>query len=224
MAHAAIVEKGGKQYIRVPVAKASSKDDPHFVEVCVDQDVLPADVFSEALYLGLKVLANRGMSDIPGNKSETNRKLARTKAEENVQKLYDGQVRMTGGKIKTAGAVMTEALKDARVRIREELKRMGKKVSLIAASKITALAKQYLATPQGAELVEAAKAAIAAREAAIGEKPIGIDLSGVDHDPKLVKAAEAKKKAKKDANEVSEEDVIAAVSARSRKGGEARTH
>ena len=220
MPHAALSERDGKQYLRVPVAKASTKEEPTFVEIAIDD--IPPDVYTEMVYIGFKTLANRGMTDIPGNKSATNRKLAAEKAQENVEKIKKGEVRMTGGKVKTSGAVMTEALRDARVYIRDELKRLGKKVSLIAASKITELAKQYLATPEGAELVEKAKATIAARESG-AHKKVSIDLSGVQLDEGLVAKAEARKSARKKANEdLGDVDVVASVTARKR--GESRAN
>lgn len=217
MAHAAVFVKEEKEWIRIPVPKASTKEAQEFVEICTTD--LPPDVYAEALYIGCKTLANRKMTEIPGDKSEKNRAMAKEQAQTNVTSMMAGEVRLTGGKVKTSGAVMTEALREARQYVKDAIKRQGKvKVSLVAASTITALAKQYLATEEGAELLEKAKAIVAARNAATAEaKPAAIDLSGLKADPKLLEANERRQKERKKAQtDVDPEAVMADVKAKHR--------
>lgn len=207
-------EVNGEQheFLRIPIPKASTKEEPNFIEV--DVTLLPAISFEECFYQGVKSLvAGRGFTDIKGDKTAKNRELAMQVAQANVDKLMEGKIRVTGGKVKTSGAVMTEALNMSRKIIKDEIKRQGKvKVSHVPASKITELAKQYLATDDGAKLVEKAKAIVAEREAV---KVTGIDLSGVTADPKLV-AADEKARAKKAKAKDEVGDVVASVQQRGR--------
>ena len=176
----------GNDYIRVPVVKASTKDNPSFVEVCIDD--LPADVYKEVMIQGLKTLLNRGMSKITGTKTDASRKAVMEIAATNLENLYAGKIRMSAGvRSKISGAVKTEAMRIARLIIKDALKAAGEKVSHYAAKEITALATELVNGEQGKAILEQAQAAIAER--AKKEESLKIDLSKIKPDATLVKKA-----------------------------------
>lgn len=181
-------------YIRVPIVKASTKEDPSFAEVCIED--LPEDVYKEVLIQGLKTLLNRGMSKITGTKTDDSRKAVMEVAAGNLQNLYDGKIRMSAGvRSKVSGAVKTEAMRIARLIIKDALKAAGEKVSHYAAKEITALATELINGEQGKDILAQAQAAIAERSKK--EESLKIDLSKIKADPKLVaKANERNKKPK----------------------------
>jgi hypothetical protein len=190
----------GKEYVRIPVPKASTKEEQEFIEVCTTD--LSADMLGEAIYAGIKGIINRGMP--AKDSSASGRKAAMKKAEDNLQKLQEGKVRVTGGKIKTAkgdGEAVKLAMVEAKALVKDSIKRQGKvKVSLVSAATITAYAKEYLASEAGKALIDKAKAMIAARNAAAeAEEAAPIDLSGLRADPKLVAANEKRKTERKKA-------------------------
>jgi hypothetical protein len=121
-------------------------------------------------------------------------------AEKQLEAVYAGKIRMTGGvKVKVAtGEINTEAMRLARIIVKDEIKAAGGKVSHYAGSEITKAAKDLLAAD--ATIVEQAKANIDARKA---QKPkVAIDVSKIAVSAKKVAEAEAKKvadKAKRDA-------------------------
>lgn len=184
------------QYLAVPITKAK-------VTVEIDIDSLPADVYKEILLQGLKHFVNQSMGEIKttGLKDAALAKaqeLATEQAKENVEKLYTGKIRMSKGtRAKTSGAVKTEAMRLARLIIKQAIKDQGGKVSHYNAKDITEAAKQWLeTTEEGAECMKDAEANVKARAEA--ETKAKIDLSTIQPDAKLVQAAEAKKaKAKK---------------------------
>src|SRR6266700_273836 len=159
---------------------------------------LPANVYAEALALGLKVLLNRGMDKI--NKelypNEDERKAAATKkAEENLARLREGKIKASRAKGagKVPGAVMTRARYLARQVVKDEMKRVGMKVSHTKSSEITKAANDLLATEDGAQFVTQAEAEFKqAQETKLTS--VSDIVSGIKTDPALVAAAEAKKK------------------------------
>jgi len=163
----------------------------------VDTTQLPDPVYREALMLGLKVLAERGMSKLTKEAypDEAERKAAiKAKAEANVQDMYAGKVKLTGQKAakKTSGAVMTEAMRLARNLVKDAMKQNGIKISHVKASEITAAAKALIEAD--ASIITKAEANLAAREAT----PIMIDVKAlIKTDPALVAKAEAAAAAKK---------------------------
>lgn len=161
-------------------------------EVEVDTSKLPDAVYREALMQGLKTIAERGMSKLTKEAypDETERKAAiKTKAEDNVQDMYDGKVKITGqAKVKKAsGAVMTEAMRLARNLVKDAMKANSIKISHVKASEITAAAKALL--EQDSSIIATAEANLAAREAS----PAKIDITKlIKVDPTLVAKAEEK--------------------------------
>lgn len=176
----------------IPVTKGGATVD-------VDVSKLPDDVYREALLQGLKVLANREMSKITKENipNEAERKSeAMVKAEANVQKMYEGKIKITGKKstAKVSGAVMTEARRLAKNLIKDAMKAQGIKISHVKSSEITSAANALLDSDPS--LIAQAEANLADRE----KVQVKIDIKSlIKTDPKLVAAAE-EKKAKDKAN------------------------
>lgn len=199
-------EREGKQIVKVPITKASTKGEASYVEICWDD--LPDDVAKEVVLQGLKTLMNRGMSKITDAKKDVKaREAAMEVAAKNAENLYAGQIRMSAGvRTKITGAVKTEAMRLARALIKEALKASGKKVSLIPAKVISQYAEALLQDEtHGAECWAKAKATIEAREK---EKDGSLaDLKGFTADikedavlvQKAAKAAASKRKPKAEA-------------------------
>ncbi len=216
-------ERGEKSFVKVPVVKASTKEEPSWVEVCVED--IPQDVFNAVVMLGLKHFVNGGMTKITGTKDGASMKAAFEIATKNVDNIYTGKVRMPSGvsRSKVSGAVKTEAMRLARLLIKDALKASGKKVSHIPAKEITAAAKLYLEGEAGAEIITVAENNIKEREEKEQSQKgalAGI-LSTINIDPKLVAAAEAK--AKKGRKTTEDKKASAGVLQRSKPGTEART-
>lgn len=182
-----------KTYIRVPIVKASTKDDPSFVEVCYDD--LPVDVLKAVLIAGCKVYLNQGMSKITGTKTDASRKAAMEIAATRLEMLYEGKIRMPSGvRTKISGAVKTEAMRIARLIIKDALKAAGEKVSHYAAKEITALATELVNGEQGKDILAQAQATIAERQKKEESLKGLIDLSKIKPDANLVAKANAKNK------------------------------
>lgn len=202
--------------VPIPITKGGASLD-------VDTDKLPQHVYEEALRLGLKDLLARGMSkitkaDIP---DEATRKAeAMLKAEENLKKVYAGEIRITGQKAagKVSGAVKTEAMRLARNIIKAEMKKVGIKVSHVAAKDITAAANQLLSEDDGGILKQAEENLKARAEA-----PVKIDVKAlIKTSPDLVAKAEARKaKAKADKGETLSATQAGKVATRKRGGAQA---
>lgn len=186
----------------MPVIKVMITKAKEAIEVNTDDPEqggdLPANVYEEALALGLKALLNRGMTTgyattgLKGEALEKVQAAALAKAKENLEKLRAGVLKRTSRSAdKVPGVVMTEAMRLARAMVKDVLKAKGVKVSHVEASEITRLAKDVLAARP--EIIERAKAAIAERETA----QAGITLGEVQISAKKVAAAEAAKAAKK---------------------------
>lgn len=187
--------------LQIPISKGKDL----FIEVDTDElmdEAFPVDSFKEILFQGLKQVLNRGQSKLASSKNVAEKELPGnnaallSKAEETLEAMRKGEIRVTGGKSKSkvTGAVKTEAMRIARALVKDALKREGKKVSHIAAKEITAAAKELIEGEYGPEIIEQAAATIKARE--VDESKIKIDISKVKEDPILVKAA--KEKAEKD--------------------------
>jgi hypothetical protein len=174
--------------LSIPVTKGKAN-------VEFDTDALPDAVYQEALRLGLKELANRGMSKVTKaaypNEEEMKAK-AMEVAKANVENIVAGKIKFTGQKAsKVSGAVKTEAMRLARNLVKDAIKASGGKISHYEASEITKAAKELLEADQS--LLKMAEDNIAAREQ-VG-KTEKIDLSKIAVSDKLVAKAEAKKKA-----------------------------
>jgi hypothetical protein len=171
---------------KVPVVKAKT-----FLEIKSKQ--LPDHVYLEALQLGLKQILNRGQTKITKEaypNAEALRNAAMEKAQETLEAMYAGKIRVVGGKAagKVAGVVMTEARRIARGLVKEELKRAGVRISMVEPSEITKAANALIAGDP--DLIKQAEEEIEKRAA----KKVKVDVvSGIQISQKRVKAAEAKK-------------------------------
>lgn len=180
--------------IKIPIVKGKDVLE-------IDIDKLPDAVYKEVLLQGLKTIMNRGMSKVTvGNLGDEEKVKAEAmvQAQKNLAALYEGKVRITGGKGKSGvtGAVKTEALRLARNVIKDEIKKQGGKISHYKASEITEAAKAFLETDGGKSLIDMAKKAVEARSKKAAE--VGSDLTGalagLKEDPELVAKANAKTK------------------------------
>jgi hypothetical protein len=196
-----------KEYAMAKMQIPISKGKDLFIEIETDdlmEEAFPADAFKEIIFQGLKQVLNRGQSKLSSTKDMEGKQLAdqnaalMAKAQETLEAMRAGNIRVTGGKAKTKGVdrqVMTEATRLAKIIIKAALKEAGQRISHIPAKEITAAAKEYLEGDDGQELIAQARETIKARiesEHAVSSKKI--DLSKVKADPKLVAKAEAKKK------------------------------
>jgi hypothetical protein len=177
--------------LNVPITKGKGL-------VTIDTEAIPVEVYQEALLLGLKELANRGMSKLTkasfsGDEAAL-AEAAMKQAQKNVEAINAGDIRYSGKKAKTGetAAVMTEARRLAKALIKDAIKANGETISHYEPKEITALANAYLA--EDTSLVEQAKANLEERaKAPTLEKLKGVVKAGLKASPKLVAKAEAKK-------------------------------
>jgi hypothetical protein len=173
--------------LQVPIVKAKTTLD-------MDTDKLPDEVYREFMVSGGKNVLGRGMSKVTKANypdPEELKAAALAIAQDNLEKCYAGEIRITGASKatkKVAGAVMVEARRLARNIVKDALKAAGHKVSHIEARSITALANEYLDSEEGAGTIEEAKTNLEAREAKVSAKP-KIDLSKVKVSESKVRAA-----------------------------------
>lgn len=183
--------------MQIPITKGGG-----FVEIMTDE--LSDEVYAAALFLGLKEMANRGMSKITvkgltGVDLDKAKAAAMAKGQENAAAIKEGKIRLPGtkakaGEGKVSKALTAEARRLAREDVKDGLRRAGKKISHYKASQITAAADQLIAA--NPEYLKKAQANLESRVAA----PVGIDFSALVPDADLVAKAEAKKaKAAEDA-------------------------
>lgn len=176
--------------ISVPVVKGKGV-------VEIETDSLPEAVYAEALLQGLKTLVNRGMSKVTTallGSDDAVKAEAMVIAGKNVEAILAGKIKFSGkaAKSKVSGATNTEAMRIARIRVKDALKAQGFKISYVKASDITAAAKELIAADD--TIIAEAEANLKAREAA----PIAIDLKSlVKEDADLRAKGEAKKEAAK---------------------------
>jgi hypothetical protein len=182
----ATVEEEVSTPFYVPVTKAKTTLEVHTGK-------LPEHVYRAALDLGLKALLNRGNTKFTKEAypdPEELKAAALAKAEETLEAMYQGRIRVPGGKgssDKVPGVVMTEARRIARALVKEEMKRTGIKVSHVEAKEITKLANALIASEPS--IVEQATEEVEKR----GAKRIKIDVSAIPISQKKVQALEAKK-------------------------------
>lgn len=173
----------------VPITKGKGT-----LEVCLDD--LPDAVYKEVILQGLKTLANRGMTKITKEtypKADELKTAAMAKAQETIQAMLAGKVRITGGKAsgKASGKVMTEARRIAKNMVKDEMKAQGIKISYVDAKDITALANQLIANDPS--IVAQAEESLKAQEDKAKKTIASIDVKSVAINPKKKAAAEAKK-------------------------------
>ena len=176
----------------VPIAKGGDKAFLQF-----DVSVLKDEDYALVMAEGLKAVANARMSKVgavtklTGKELEDANVMAMKIAAENLEKLVKGETKVRGKAKSTSDIpreVQTEARRQAREVVRNEIRRAGGKISQYAAKDITAAADQLIASDPS--YVEKARAALEAR----ANLTSAIDISAiVKADPKKVpKAAEAK--------------------------------
>ena len=182
------VEGDAGETLKIPVVKAKG-----YLEVNTGE--LPIHVYREALVQGLKVLLNRGQTKITKaafTEPEELKAKAMEVAEETLQNMYDGKIRVMGGakSDKVPREVMTEARRIARNLVKEELKRSGVKVSYVESSEITKAANALLAADP--DIIKQAHDEVEKRAA----KKVKIDIATIPISAKKMKAAEERKKDK----------------------------
>ena len=158
------------------------KGDCGSVEVRVGD--LPDDVYKAVMAEGLKSIINSvGMSKImPGvtkleGKAKEERVAAILKqAAENVEALYKGTINKKGRKAKTSGAEHTEAMRLAKMLVKDHIREKGQKIGAYTAKEITEAAKKVL--EGNPRLLEQAKANLAKR-AEEAKSTGGLDLVGL---------------------------------------------
>jgi len=174
----------------IPIVKAKDV-------VIIESSALPDDVYNEALYLGLKALANRGQSDVTGSNfpdEQERAEQAAAIATKTVADMYEGKVRKSSGSKSSVGKgeLAQETNRLATIYVKAELKEAGLRVSLIKPAEIKKLAQEMIANDP--TIKEEAKANIAKRK----EKTKGrkIDVAAlkakIKEDPDRV--AKAKRK------------------------------
>ncbi len=181
--------------VNVPITKGKGT-------VEIDSEAIPVEVYKEALLLGLKELANRGMTKLTkasfsGDEAAL-AEAAMKQAEKNVEAINAGDIRFSGKKAKTgeSAAVMTEARRLAKALIKDAIKANGEKIAHYEPKEITALANAYLA--EDTSLIEQAKANLEERaKTPTLEKLKDVVAKGLKPSQTLVKKAEAKNAEKK---------------------------
>jgi len=174
-----------KTIVNVPITKGKGT-------IAVTIEDIPADVWSEVILQGLKVIANRGASKITKEtypKAEELQSAAMSKADEQVQAMYDGKTKITGGKSasKVSGAIMTEARRLAKNMVKDAMKAAKIKISHVEASEITKAANALIADDP--TIVEMAKTNLEARQAV----PVKINVAAIPVSDKLVAKANERK-------------------------------
>lgn len=175
--------------LSVPIAKAKQNLE-------VDSDLITDErTFQEIFMLGLKAVLTRGMTKITttgleGEELDKARTAAFEKAKENLVAVYEGKIRFMSAKAsKTPRAVTTEALRQAREDIKEQMKASGIKLRYVKASQVTAMARALIADDPS--YLENANKVIAER--AERSKKIKIDVSTIELDEEKM-AEDAKEK------------------------------
>jgi hypothetical protein len=174
--------------LMVPVTKAKGT-------IEIDTGMLPEHVYREIIIQGCKVLINRGMTKLTKEAypdADLLKAAAMEKAEETLQNMYDGKIRIMGGakSDKVPREVMTEARRIARALVKDGLKRAGVKISYVESSEITKAANVLLADQP--QILEQAREEVERRQKA----NVKIDVKAIPISEKRKAAAEAAAAAK----------------------------
>lgn len=168
--------------------------------VTLNFDDLPIEAYKMLLVEGAKAFINSvGMSKkLPGiTKLEGEDKAkavaaVKAQAEENVKALLSGNISKRGAKTKVSGAEQTEALRLAKILVKDHIRAQGQKIGAYTAKEITEYAKKVL--EGNPELMVQAKKNLEAR--ANESKGIkGLDIFALAGDK--AKSEEVKAKPKK---------------------------
>lgn len=169
---------------------------------------LSDSAFAAIVAAGLKVMLNANMSKFPttgleGEELATQQAKIMEKAEENKAKVLAGEVKSRGATAtaadgtKVPGPVMTKARQLAKEIVKDELRKAGIRISLVAPTDITAYANKLLADDpsyiaEATKLIEETKAKAADKGSVIAR----LAELGISESPILVQKAEKAKAAK----------------------------
>jgi hypothetical protein len=190
------------QLLEVAVTKANST-------LSIDTAAIPQPVYEAALAIGLKHMVNMGMSKITGLKTMSETELAKAQAdamkiaEKNLSKIMDGSIKIPGMKAKSDGktpkAILDEARRMAKAKVKAILKEKGYVLKTIPAKELTAAANAFVtANPS---ILKEAEAAIEARNrVTTSDDSLAAIFAGISAQPapeKQLSAAQAGKTAKR---------------------------
>jgi len=186
----------------VPVTKANGT-------VSIDTALIPQAVYEAALFIGLKHMVNMGMSKITGLKTMSESELVKAQADAmkvgnaNLEKIMNGTIKVPGVKAKSDGktpkAVLDEARRMAKAKVKAILKEKGYVLKTIPAKELTAAANAFVAANPA--ILEEAKAALEARDkVSTSDDSLAAIFAGISAQPtpeKQLSAAQAGKTAKR---------------------------
>src|SRR5579871_1209461 len=120
--------------------------------ITVNFDEMNIDMYKMLLIEGAKAVLNSvgmskklpGITKLEGADKEKAIEAVRKQAEETLAKLMNGTLSKGRGKSKVSGAVQTEALRLAKLLVKQHIKDSGQKVGAYSAKEITAAAKAVL--------------------------------------------------------------------------------
>lgn len=169
-------------------------------EVSVDPSRLPDEVYDMVLLEGLKAVINSvgmskklpGITKLEGSAKEKAIAEVRKQAEDNVEALYLGTIKKGGRKAKASGAVQTEALRLAKMLVKDHIRNSGQKIGAYSAKEITEAAKKVLEGNQ--RLYQQAEANLSER-AQEAKKTGGLDLTALFGEKASSEEVKAKPKA-----------------------------
>lgn len=211
------ITKGGKTaFIEVNTGSADGADPGDVTD----------EVMHEVILQGLKVILNRGQSKITGETypdEKERQEAAMAKARQTFEEMKRNEIRFMGKRPKkdVTGEVMTEAMKVARAYVKQVMKDKGIKVSHVPAKEITRVAKDLVA--ENPELIEQAKATVAARKEKAAAITIRGDLSAMV-DPKLVAKSETEKAERKAASSAKKAGKVQPYALRQKPGVQPTAH
>jgi hypothetical protein len=170
-------------------------------EATQDQVNQREELLAYCMQVGVQPLCSRGMAAIgtrglEGAELEGQQAKALEVAKANLQKIYDGKIRIVGKK-KTPGgdrAITAAARRIARDIVKENIKAAGLKLAHYTAKQITEAADDCIASAEDNWIIEQAKEEIAARSKPT--RTVKFDPTTLVADPKLVEKAEARKREK----------------------------
>lgn len=193
MTDATVVQEQGAQPVekseplRIPVVKAKGE----YLEL--DTDILPIHVYKEIMIQGAKVVLNRGQTKITKAAfpdPQDLRDAAMAKAQETLEAMYQGKIRVMGGSKsdKVPREVMTLARQMAKQIVKQQIKDAGMRIGSFETKDITAAANAMLiATPA---IVEQARADLENRNKL---KITGFDVTSLKKSAKKEQELERKK-------------------------------
>lgn len=184
--------------LAVPVTKGNG-----FINI--DTAAVPQAIYEAALLIGFKHMANMGMSKITGLKGMNDTELAKAQAdamkvaEKNLAKIMNGTIKLPGIKAKSDGktpkAILDEARRMAKAKVKALLKEKGYVLKTIPAKELTAAANAFVtANPS---ILKDAEAAIEARNSVSAtDDSLAAIFAGISAQPapeKQLSAAQAGK-------------------------------